>query len=116
MTLTYAWNDANRLSSVTDGTNTIASFTYVGLRPKVTTFQNGATATTTYTGYRGEVDRVHHQTSGSSTIVRMDYGYDANHDRTWERFGAAGSSGEAFEYDKARRLVTAWTGSSVPLV
>jgi hypothetical protein len=32
----------------------------------------------------------------------MDYGYNAVHDRTYERFGASGSAGDGFEYDKMR--------------
>jgi RHS repeat-associated protein len=36
------------------------------------------------------------------------------HDRTYERFGASGAPGDAFEYDKLRRLTVAWIGSSTP--
>lgn len=44
----------------------------------------------------------------------MDYGYNRVHDRTFERFGASGAAGDAFEYDKARRLTKAWIGSATP--
>ncbi len=114
LALTYAYNDINALSSVTDGTNTIASFTYIGFRPKVTTFGSGATQTNTYGGFREDLTTVHHETSAPATLVRMDYGYNKVHDRTYERFGASGSAGDAFEYDKARRLTKAWMGSSTP--
>ncbi len=114
LALTYAYNDINALSSVTDGTNTIASFSYIGFRPKVTTFGNGATQTNTYGGFREDLTTVHHETSAPATLVRMDYGYNKVHDRTYERFGASGSAGDAFEYDKARRLTKAWMGSSTP--
>ncbi len=114
LALTYAYNDINALSSVTDGTNTIASFTYIGFRPKVTTFGNSTTQTNTYGGFREDLTTVHHETSAPVTLVRMDYGYNKVHDRTYERFGASGSAGDAFEYDKARRLTKAWMGSSTP--
>ena len=110
--LDYAWNDINRLSSVSDGTNTIASYTYVGLRREGVTFQNSTSASYTYTGFRGEVERIHHETSGPATIVDLQYGYDDNHDRTYERFGGSSSAGDAFEYDMARRLTTAYMGST----
>ena len=51
--------DCRRTSSVTDGTNTIASFSYIGTRPKVTTFQNGTTDNRTYGGFREEVTSIH---------------------------------------------------------
>ena len=114
LALTYAYNDIYALASVTDGTDLIASFTYVGLRPKVTTFGNGSTATYTWGGFRPQLTGIHHQTSGSATLVRMDYGHNQVHDRTYERFGGSGSPGDAFEYDKARRLTKAWMGSDTP--
>ena len=46
--------------------------------------------------------------------MRLDYAYNDVHDRTYERYGASGSSGDAFEYDKARRLTVAWMGSASP--
>jgi RHS repeat-associated protein len=111
LSLVRNYNDVDRLSSVTDGTNTIASFGYIGLRHKTTTFQSGATRTDTYTGYRGEVASIVHATSGSSEILRLEYGYNALHDRTYERYGGTSALGDAFAYDPARRLTTAWMGS-----
>ncbi len=52
--------------------------------------------------------------SVSATILRLDYGHNAVHDRTYERYGASGAAGDAFEYDKLRRLTVAWMGSSNP--
>jgi len=109
--LDYTWNDVSRLSTVTDGTNTIASYAYIGVRREKVTFESGATASYTYTGFRGEVDRIHHETSTPATILDLQYGYDDNHDRTYERFGGSGAGADVFEYDKARRLTTAWMGS-----
>ena len=114
LTLTYSYNDINAMSSVTDGTNSIASFSYIGYRPKVTTFGNSTTQTNTYGGFREDLTTIHHETSAPVTLVRMDYGYNKVHDRTYERFGSSGSAGDAFEYDKARRLTKAWMGSSTP--
>lgn len=114
LTLTYAYNDINALSSVTDGTNSIASMTYVGFRPKVTTFGNSTTATYSYGGFREDVTTIHHETSTPTTLVKLDYGYNKLHDRTYERYGSSGAPGDAFEYDKARRLTKAWMGSSTP--
>jgi hypothetical protein len=114
LTLTYSYNDINALSSVTDGTNSIASMTYVGFRPKVTTFGNSTTATYSYGGFREDLTTIHHETSTPTTLVRLDYGYNKLHDRTYERYGTSGSAGDAFEYDKARRLTKAWMGSSTP--
>jgi RHS repeat-associated protein len=46
--------------------------------------------------------------------VRLDYAYNKVHDKLYERYGASGSSGDAFAYDKLRRLTNAWIGSSSP--
>ncbi|MFM8386309.1 MAG: hypothetical protein ACKOCB_05745, partial [Planctomycetia bacterium] len=46
--------------------------------------------------------------------LKLDYGYNKLHDRTFERYGSSGQPGDAFEYDKARRLTVAWMGSSTP--
>jgi len=110
--LDRTWNDIDRLSSVTDGTNSIASYSYVGRRVSGVTLGNGATATYSYSGFRGELSGIKHETSAPATIVDVQYSYDDNHDRLYERFGAAGSSGDAFAYDKARRLTSAWMGST----
>ena len=58
---------------------------------------------------------VHHQAQPSgTTILQLEYGYDPNHDRTFERFGGVGSPGDAYAYDKLRRLSNAWVGSALP--
>src|SRR5205814_6457505 len=95
LSLAYSYNDVDAYSSISDGTNTIASFTYVGMRPKRTTYQSGATATTSYTGFRGEIATIKHETSTPTPILELDYGYDAVHDRAYERYGSSGSSGDA---------------------
>jgi len=71
-------------------------------------------ATTSYTGSRKEVASVLHQISAAATILQPDYGYNKVHDRTYECFGAGGSAGDAFVYDKIRRLTNAYMGSTVP--
>jgi len=114
LSLTYAWNDIDNLSSISDGTNTIVSDAWIGVRRKTETFQSGAKRTNLYAGFRQEIESVRHETSTSATILRLDYGYNAVHDRTYERFGASASPGDAFEYDKLRRLTVAWMGSSTP--
>jgi len=113
-TLHRTWTPIGRLGTVSDGVTTLASFTYWGARPKGATFQNGMTEARTYTGFRGEVQQVLHQTSAQSTVLQLDYAYDANHDRLFERHGGAGSAGDAFAYDRMRRLTTAWMGSATP--
>ena len=114
LSLTYSYNDVDRLSSISDGTNTIASYTYLGIRPKMTTFENGARVTGAFAGFRSDVATILHQKSTSTTIVRLDYAYNAVHDRLYERYGAMGSAGDAFAYDNARKLSTAWMGSVNP--
>jgi len=114
LSLAYTWNDIDNLSSISDGTNTIASDAWIGVRRKTETFQSGAKRTNLYTGFREEIESVRHETSAPATILRLDYGYNAVHDRTYERFGASGSPGDAFEYDKLRRLTVAWMGSTTP--
>ncbi len=114
LNLAYSYNDVDRLSAISDGSNTIAAYTYVGIRPKTTTFENGTTRTCAYPGFRGDVATVHHQRSTSTTILRLDYAYNAVHDRLYERYGAPGAVGDAFAYDNARKLSTAWMGSVNP--
>jgi len=112
LSLDYTYNDIDNLTDISDGTNSIAAYSWIGLRKKQTTFQSGATATRHYSGFRNEIESLRHETSAPATIVRLDYGYNKVHDRTYERFGASGSSGDAFAYDKLRRLTTAWMGSA----
>ncbi|MGQ0612564.1 MAG: hypothetical protein ACT4PV_02280, partial [Planctomycetaceae bacterium] len=81
LTLTYTWNDVDHLASITDGTNTLASFTYIGVRKKDTTFQNGSVRKNSFTGFREELESIRHETSSQVSIVRMDYGYNKVHDR-----------------------------------
>jgi len=114
LALTLSYNAISQLTAVSDGTNTVASYTHVGLRRKTVAFQNGAVQTNSYTGFRTEVATIHHDTSGQQPIVHLEYGYNKVHDRLYERFGGGGSSGDAFEYDKIRRLTKAWMGSSTP--
>ncbi|HEX5030250.1 MAG TPA: RHS repeat-associated core domain-containing protein [Candidatus Eisenbacteria bacterium] len=114
LSLAYAWNDIDHLSSISDGTNTIGSYAWIGVRRKSETFQNGATRTNYYTGFRQEIESIRHETSAPATIIRLDYGHNAVHDRTYERYGSSGSLGDAFEYDKLRRLTVAWMGSTTP--
>ncbi len=112
--LTYTYNDIGALSTISDGTNTIASYTYIGMREKKATFENDTTQENSYSGFRNEVSSIHHKDSVGNTLVRMDYGYNDVHDRTYERFGASGSSGDAFVYDNIRRLEKAYMGSTTP--
>ena len=114
LALTYAYTDVSLLDTITDGTNTIADYTYAGLRRKQLLYGNGAKSVFSYSGYRGEVATIDHQDNSSNTLLRLDYGYNKLHDRTYERYGASGSAGDGFEYDKARRLTVAWMGSSTP--
>ncbi len=116
LTLTHTRNALGLLTGIGDGLATIASFTHVGARPRSTTFENGTVTTTSYTGFRGEVASVNHQTSLGGTVVRLEYGYDPNHDRLYERFGGPGSPGDAFAYDGLRRLATAWQNAADPTV
>jgi len=114
LALTYAYTDVSLLDTITDGTNTIADYTYGGLRRKQLLYGNGAKSVFSYSGYRGEVATIDHQDNSSNTLLRLDYGYNKLHDRTYERYGTSGSAGDGFEYDKARRLTVAWMGSSTP--
>ena len=111
MSLDYTYNDIDQLTDISDGTNSIAAYTHIGTRKKVTTFQNGATTTRSYTGFRQEIASMHHETSSVTTISKFDYGYNKVHDRTYEKYAGTGL-GDAFAYDKLRRLTTAWMGSS----
>ena len=114
LALGYTYSDINLLEQINDGTNAIVDYTYWGTRLKSATFENGTTQSNTYGGFRQDLTSVHHETSALATIVRLDYGYNTVHDRMYERFGASGSSGDGFAYDKLRRLTNAWMGSATP--
>ena len=114
LSLSYGYNAIGAMTSVSDGTVSIASFGYVGAREKSVLFGNGATQTNSYGGFGERVTSVHHEDNGGNTLVRLDYGYSAVHDRTFERYGGTGSSGDAFQYDMMRRLSKAWIGSVNP--
>jgi YD repeat-containing protein len=62
LSLAYTWNDIDNLSSISDGTNTIASDAWIGVRRKTETFQSGAKRTNLYTGFR-------RRSSGSTTAT-----------------------------------------------
>ena len=91
--LDYTWNDIDRLSTVTDGTNTIASYSYYRAAPQAgRPSRTARRRPTSYTGFRGEVAEIKHETSTPTTLLDLQYGYDENHDRTYERFGGSGSA------------------------
>jgi hypothetical protein len=111
LSLNRTYGDIDQLTQINDGTNVIASFSRIGPRKKITTLQNGATTTLSYTGFRNEIEYVHHETSAPVTISKFGYAYNDVHDRLWETDVLAGT-GDAFAYDKMRRLETAWMGST----
>jgi YD repeat-containing protein len=111
LSLNRTYGDIDQLTQINDGTNVIASFSRIGPRKKITTLQNGATTTLSYTGFRNEIDYVHHETSAPVTISKFGYAYNDVHDRLWETDVLAGT-GDAFVYDKMRRLTVAWMGST----
>jgi len=49
LSLTLSYNAISQLTSITDGTNSIASYSYVGFRRKTIHFGNGAKQTTSFT-------------------------------------------------------------------
>ena len=112
--LDRSYDDIGNLDTITDGTNTIVDYTWQGRRMLDATFENGATQTNSFTGYRSEVSQIHHETSGSATVVQLDYTYDGNHDRLQELTASSGAQGDVYEYDGLRRLKTAWMGSHTP--
>jgi len=114
LSLSMTYSDINQLTAISDGTNTIASYEHVGWRRKKVTYQNGTTTAIGYTGFRNEVASIEHEASAEASILHLEYGYNDVHDRLYERFGGSGSSGDAFEYDKLRRLTKAWMGSDKP--
>ena len=114
LSITRTYNDIDAVATITDGTNTIASYTYIGFRLKKIAYQNGTSDNRVYTGFRNEIASIQHLNASFGTLVRMDYGYDRTHNVTYERFGASGAAGDAFAYDKLGRLTTAWTGSVTP--
>jgi RHS repeat-associated protein len=114
LALTYAYTDVNQVSSVMNGFNLVAGYTYSGLRRKQLTLGNGSKTMFSYSGFRGEVGTIDHQDHIGNSLLKLDYGYNKLHDRTFERYGSSGQPGDAFEYDKARRLTVAWMGSDTP--
>jgi RHS repeat-associated protein len=114
LALAYTWTALNQLNTISDGSVILADYTYVGRRPTRLDYGNGSKSEFTYTGFHSEVGTLHHKESGSATLLRLDYGYDGNHDRLYERYGAPGQPGDAFANDAARRLTTAWMGSVTP--
>ena len=112
--LQYAYTAIGLLDTIGDGTNTIADYDYLGVREQKVTFQNSTTQKNGFTGFRGEVETIHHRDGSGGTLVQLDYGYNKVHDRTYERFGASGAAGDAFTYDKIRRLTKAYMGATVP--
>ncbi|MFM8387120.1 MAG: RHS repeat-associated core domain-containing protein, partial [Planctomycetia bacterium] len=114
LALTYTWTDVNQVDTITDGTNMLADYAYAGLRRKQLVLGNNSQTHFTYGGFRGEVTTIDHQENSGNSLLKLDYGYNKLHDRTFERYGSSGQPGDAFEYDKARRLTVAWMGSSTP--
>jgi hypothetical protein len=70
----WTYGDIDQLTQINDGTNVIASFSRIGPRKKITTLQNGATTTLSYTGFRNEIEYVHHETSAPVTISKFGVG------------------------------------------
>ncbi|MFM8387602.1 MAG: RHS repeat-associated core domain-containing protein [Planctomycetia bacterium] len=114
LALTYSYTDVNQVSTIMNGFNPVAGYSYSGLRRKQLTLGNGSKTMFSYSGFRGEVGTIDHQDNSGNSLLKLEYGYNKLHDRTFERYGASGQPGDAFEYDKARRLTVAWMGSDTP--
>jgi len=114
LALTYTWTDVNQIDTITDGSNTLADYSYSGLRRKTLVMGNGSQTHYTYGNFRSEIQGIDHQDNSSNSLLKLEYGYNKLHDRTYERYGASGQPGDAFEYDRARRLTVAWMGSDTP--
>ena len=87
-------------------------YNHVGVRKQGTTYGNSSTRANTYTGFRSEIGSIQHATSGQTSIIHLDYGFNKVHDKLYERFGGSGASGDAFAYDELRRLTNSWVVSA----
>jgi RHS repeat-associated protein len=111
--VTYGYDGAHRLTSITQGTAT-ASLTYDAANRRSTlTYPNGVVATYTYDSVNRLVDICF--TLGQTTVGELTYAYDSAGNRTtvggsWARSGLPPALTSA-TYDAANRIVT-WGGAS----
>ena len=112
LSLTRAYDTAGNLSSISDGTNSIVSFTYTGPQWVTAQFQNGTRGARELSGFSSETAKISHQTSTSTPIAVREYGYSDRHLAVFERFGGPTSTGDAYAYDRLGRLTSAWLGSA----
>jgi RHS repeat-associated protein len=99
-------------------TNALGSFTYsyVNQTPRLSdvAYPNGQTSSYSYYGNAGDrrLQEIHHQTSGSATISKFSYAYDAaGNITTWTQQRDSGGSAVVraydFGYDAADQLASA---------
>ena len=111
--LSYTFDDIDEMTVVTESGSAIKTYTKVGRRLKSAANGNGTTQTNTYGGYYNEPSAIVHANGGTSFLT-LNYAYNKQGHLTYERYGASGSAGDAFGYDKLERLTNAWMGSMNP--
>ncbi len=101
-TLTYAYDSAGRLGTLTDWNSQVTSFSYNsnGWRTAISR-PNGVTSTFGYDG-AGRATSIVHSTTGGP-LLAFSYTYDANGNRTAE---TANGTTEAFTFDAVNRLAS----------
>lgn len=110
----YSHDDAENLTGVSLNNTSIASMSYIGMRTKQTVYGNLVTQTRSFSGFRCEVSSTSVKDVNQTVLARKDYGYTALHEIAFERNGGSGSSGDAFEYDKAGAIKRAYLASAQP--
>jgi RHS repeat-associated protein len=102
-----SYDDIDRLTSITDGTNPVASFDLFGAggRLKTTTLGNTTHTEYAYDGYRRPTS-IYHETNLNVTFAGFEYDYDKNDNPLYEARTHKSGHGDVYSYDKLNRLTS----------
>ncbi len=106
--LGIAYDNLNRMQSVSDGVEPIATWHYKGpARVERRTYGPDAAPISfvdcLYDAYPREVVK-HHMTGAGGMIARFEYGYDREHHRLFEKRVHDGNLGDVYQYDSVYRV------------
>ena len=101
--ITETRDKRERLATVTEGANTIASYSYTGDRLTTINYLNGTTATYSYYNANNWITSLSHY-YGATQIAEFDYGFDKEGNRKYVDRLHDSSNSEQYIYDNIYRL------------
>jgi RHS repeat-associated protein len=103
-TLSYGYTNVGQITGISDGSGTLASYSYLGLdTPISTTDGNGVVENTTLDAF-GRVAEEKYTNSSGTAIDDISYGYDNDGNVLYEQNNVLPGQSQLFTYDGLNRL------------